>query len=328
MLPFVSIVLPIKNEEKYIEKCLDSLLAQDYSRSLLEIIIVDGISTDDSVKIIKNKYMSKYPFIKVLNNPKSIVPISMNIGIEKAIGDIIVRIDAHSIYEVNYVSMCVKHLMQTDAANVGGHMRAVGDNFMGKAIALAHHSRFGLGGGKFHDENFEGYVDTVYLGAFWKSTFSEVGKYDERLMRNQDIELNSRIIKSGKKIYLTSKIKSYYYNRSKLKDLWKQNYKNGYWNIITKKVNPSCLSNRHFIPLIFVLAIIISSLLAFTFFGKLLLILVLGSYLMANIYFSVLISVRSGLSYSFVLPLVFTTLHFSYGFGSLVSFVRNIGKQI
>ncbi len=242
----------------------------------------------------------------------------MNLGIAAARGEVIIRMDAHCTYEASYISSCLESLKHTQADNVGGPMRAVGTNYQGKAIAAAHHSAFGLGGGKFHDDQCEGYVDTVYLGAFRKEIFRRVGFYNERLARNQDIELNSRIIRQGGRIYLNPKTKSYYYSRSRLTDLWKQNFENGKWCVYTMFVNRNALSLRHFVPLLFVSCLISLTLLGLmiTFF-KTLLIMAFASYSLCACAFAAQAGLKKGIRFIPFLPVVFGVLHVSYGIGSL-----------
>ncbi|MHB8156635.1 MAG: glycosyltransferase family 2 protein, partial [Desulfocucumaceae bacterium] len=191
--PFVSIILPVRNEGKFIVNCLQSIAAQDYPKECMELLIVDGLSDDDTLEQIA-EFDSGYDdfHIQVLTNTKLTVPHAMNLGIKAARGGIILRFDGHAMMEPDYVSNCVKYLEQTKADNVGGPMRAVGAGTAGRAIALAHQSPFGLGGGAFHS-TFEGFSDTVYLGCFPRETFAKYGRYDTRLTRNQDIELNARI---------------------------------------------------------------------------------------------------------------------------------------
>lgn len=322
MVPFVSLVLPAKNEEAFIGECMSTLLAQQYPQDRYEIIVVDGNSADRTVEIVNGFRQEGGPAIVTLSNPKSIVPISMNMGIKAAKGRYIVRIDAHSTYRSDYIQKAVEFLEKTGAANVGGPMIAKGTSFVGKAISYIHHSPFGLGGGKFHDSKYSGYVDTVYLGAFRKEIFDKVGLYDERLARNQDIELNARIRGHGYKIFLTPEIQSTYYNRGSIGGLWKQNYKNGYWNVITKALNPAALSMRHFIPAVFVLAVLIGLILSFSWIGRLLLAGALGSYALANILFSLQLGRKHGWRYVPVAAVCFAALHFSYGFGTLISLFK------
>ena len=174
MQPFVSIILPVRNEGKFIVNCLRSIAAQDYPKDLMELLIVDGLSDDDTLDQIA-EFDSGYDdfHIQVLTNTKLTVPHAMNLGIKAARGDIILRFDGHSVMEPDYVSNCVKYLEQTKADNVGGPMRAVGISTTGRAIALAHQSPFGLGGGAFHSD-FEGFADTVYSGLFPQGNLRQI----------------------------------------------------------------------------------------------------------------------------------------------------------
>ncbi len=226
--------------------------------------------------------------------------------------------DAHSAYAPDYVSKCVEWLGKKDIANVGGPMVARGKGFVGKAIEFAHHCRFGLGGGRFHDEPWAGYADTVYLGAWPRKTFKDVGLFDERLIRNQDIEFNARIRKNGGLIYLTPEIRSYYHCRDSIKKLWKQNFENGKWVVYTKVIAPYTLSWRHFAPFVFVTSLISSAILCpFSIYAAVAFLFIAGSYSMANLFFSFRLACKNGFRYLLTLPVVFTTLHFSYGLGSI-----------
>jgi hypothetical protein len=235
----------------------------------------------------------------------------LNIGIKNARGEIIIRGDAHSTYADSYIKKCIEYLDKTGADNVGGPMRAVGINYQSKAIAFAHSSIFGLGGGKFHNIKFEGNVDTVYLGCWHKTVFDKYGVFDERLARNQDSEFNARIRKNGGKIFLTPEIRSFYYCRPNLKDLWSQNFKTGFWNIKTIKIVPGSLSLRHFIPLAFVIGLLTTWIIPWLWLG------IVISYLLCSLFFSLRIAATNGAKYFIIMPLVFITLHLSYGLGLL-----------
>lgn len=339
--PIVTVIIPVRNEEKYIVKCLNSILSQDYQRDRVEILIIDGISEDETIKNIKDfishlslEYVlsqgenreietirrenKKIFNIKILNNPKRIVPCGLNIGIKEATGEYIIRMDAHTEYATDYITKCVEWLEKTGVENVGGPMRAKGKGYVGNAVEFAHHCVFGLGGGRFHSENWSGFVDTVYLGAWPKRLFEKIGLFDERLVRNQDIEFNARIKKNKGKVLLVPEIKSYYYCRDSLKGLWKQNYENGRWIIYTNKIAPYCLSWRHFVPCIFVFSLLTFFILApYFYIASIILFVISGSYALLNIFFSIKISIKNSLKYIFILPLVFATLHLSYGFGSV-----------
>lgn len=322
---YVSIVIPILNEKMYIKKCIESVLAQDYPQDNYEILLVDGCSTDGTREIIRT-YIQTHKKIKLLDNPKQIAPSAMNIGITNAHGDLVVIMGAHADYASDYISKCVKWSQITGAENVGGPALAKGDGFWGKAIEYAHYSPFGLGGADFRTGEYEGETDTVFGGAFRRDIFDKVGLYDERLVRNQDIELNSRIRNAGGKIFITPEIKCSYYCRSNLKGLWQQNYNNGLWNIYTSWVSKSALSLRHFVPLLFVSGLIMSML--FVVFGSTVtssmkgylfvpLILCAGSYIAVAVFFALKVSMEKGLRYFFPLLVVFATLHISYGWGSI-----------
>lgn len=215
--PCVSIVLPVRNEEKYIKICLDSIIAQKYPKKLLEVVVVDGISTDGTRDIILS-YKDKYGFIKILDNCEKNTITGLNLGIKNAKGDIIVRVDGHVFLEDNYIEQCVRALFQSDAANVGGLMRPIGKNYIQRAVAFATSTIFGIGWGKFHYSKKDQYVDTVYLGAFKKSLIEKIGLFDPEMSYSEDNEFNLRIARNGGKILLCHKIKSYYFPRNQLTD--------------------------------------------------------------------------------------------------------------
>jgi glycosyltransferase involved in cell wall biosynthesis len=323
---YVSIVIPILNEKQYIANCIDSLLMQDYPKDRYEILLVDGGSKDGTRESI-SQYIQRYNNIKLLDNPKRIAPSAMNIGIINANGDLIVIMGAHANYASDYISKCVKWSQTTGGENVGGPAFAKGEGYWGKAIEYAHYSPFGLGGADFRTGEYEGETDTVFGGAFRREVFEQVGLYDERLVRNQDIELNSRIRAAGGKIFITSEIRSTYYCRSNLKDLWIQNYNNGLWSIYTSLISKTALSLRHFVPLLFVSGLSLSLLLmllglvmTIEYRGYVLwlpLILCAGSYLSTATYFSAIICFKNEMKYFFPLFAVFATLHLSYGWGSI-----------
>ena len=311
MTETVSVILPVRNEKKYISACLDSILNQDYPMDKLEIAVVDGMS-EDGTRNILNDYAKRYANMKIIDNPDKIAPTAFNLGIKNATGDVMAIVSAHSELSKDYISSCIRYLKKTNAENVGGPMRAVGHDYISNAIAFAYNSPFGLGGGKFHDENFEGYVDTVYPGCWPKQVFEKVGLFDEMLVRNQDIAFNSRIRSCGGKIFLTPMIKSQYYCRSNLKDLWVQSFRTGLWNIKTVKIVPGSLSIRHFVPLIFVLSLLTAWLILPLWF------LIISCYLLCTIYFALKTAAKHGLRFLLIMPIVFIAIHVSYGIGLLV----------
>jgi glycosyltransferase involved in cell wall biosynthesis len=321
--PFVSIVIPARNEEKHISKCLESLCHQDYPKDRFEVFVVDGMSEDNTVERIKK--FEGLLNLKILQNPRKTIPCALNIGIKEAKGDYIIRMDAHTDYAPDYISKCIEWLIKTGADNVGGPIVSLpeSNSIIPEAIALASSNVFGVGNSKFRISNKAGYVDTVTFGAWPKRVFEQFGLFNEDLARNQDIEFNARIRKAGGKIYMTPEIKSHYHCRGALKDIWKHNFSNGKWVIYTKAIAPYSLSWRHFVPFTFVISIFTFSLLSlYSTLSAMFLIATVVSYTSTNLLFSFSLARNHGFRYFLVLPLVFSIFHLSYGLGSVWGLIR------
>ena len=318
----LSVICPIYNEEKYIAQFLDSLLTQDYSKDDLEILLVDGMSKDKTRDIVAG-YIAKYPFIRLIDNPDKIVPYAMNRGINAAKGDIIMRLDAHASYQPDYFSVLVNGLKRLNADNVGTVCKTDVLNKTPKTLAIREilGNKFGVGNSTFRtgiDKEQE--VETVPFGCWRKEVFEKYGKYDVRLVRNQDIELNKRIIRGGGKIYILPDTYCTYLARETWKALAKNNYGNGKWNILTVYYTKmfSSLSLRHFIPLLFVLSLIIPLLIALLWWPFALVSAVsLFAYTGLLSVVGIKLAVTKKLNF-FCLLITFFVLHLSYGCGSLV----------
>ena len=322
--PFVSVIIAIRNEEKFIAQCLQSVVDQDYPHDQMEVLVVDGRSEDRSREIVA-EFSSKYPMIRLLDNSRISAPAGLNLGIRQARGEVIVRVDGHCSLEPDYVSQCVRYLRESGADNVGGLMKAVGQDYVGQVIALAINSFFGSGGSKFHYAAQEQYVDTVYLGAFPRHVFDRVGYFDERLMRNQDYELNYRIRAAGGKIFLSPAISSYYYGRSTLRDLWHQYFQYGFWKLEMLQIHPRSVQPRHLVAPLFVFSLFATGLLGFVHHGFLnLFLLTIASYSLASLLSSLLIARRKGWRYFPLLPVAFAVMHFGWGLGFLLGLVRTV----
>lgn len=322
MEPIVSVVIPIYNEENYISKMLGTLLTQDFPSDKTEIILVDGNSTDNTAQRIREFIADKPQFI-LLSNPERTVQHALNIGMRAARGKYIVRMDAHAEYAPDYISKCVETLDATDAVNVGGPMIAKGKNPVQRAVAAAYHSPFALGGGKFHIEGYEGYADTVFLGAFRKQTLEELDYYDPRLPRSEDDDLNFRIAEHGYKVYITPKIRSVYYPRDKYTALFSQYFEYGEWKVavIKKHRRPARIS--HLIPCLFVLFLVlgaIASALSPILFAMYCAVLLL--YAALDIYASVKTKYLSRFSEKLRLMYIHFILHVSYGLGFIKGIFR------
>lgn len=325
-LPFVSVVMPVYNEATYLEPCIESLLRQDYPKEKMEWLFVDGASTDATPRILE-KYRAKYPqLIHVLDNPKRTVPIAMNIGIRASKAEIVIRLDGHSTYAENYISLCVHYLQTTDAVNVGGIARTKSRGELGAVIAKLLSSRFGVGNSQFRTGKKSGYVDTVPFGAFRREIFEQIGLYDEALTRNQDNELNYRIRKNGGKIYLAKDIRFSYYGRSTVSELLKMARQNGKWNVITMRRMPGSMGLRHFVPLVFVLSLLLLPLLALVHpVFRWLLFAELCAYALLDVIASTL-AASGGRELAWLL-LLFPLFHINYGWGSLLGLWHEFGPR-
>ena len=323
--PFVSVILPIRNESASIEDCLAAILAQDYPTDRMEILIADGLSTDDTVEKIR-KLVSTVPrpssTVAIFENPGKIVPTGLNIALRHAKGEIIVRVDGHTLIAPDYVRQCVDALQRSGADNVGGRMDAQGRSAFGRAVALATSTPFGVGGARFHYSIREEWVDTVYMGAWPRRVFEKIGLFDEELVRDQDDEFNYRLRAQGGRILLSPAICSRYTVRSTPRALWRQYYQYGFWKIRVLQKHPRQMRPRQFVPPVFVLALLVSVFLLFLplpFFRLLPSSFILVLYLLA----STLTALQHPNSQFpipniLLLPFVFAILHISYGLGFLV----------
>ena len=200
-LPFVSVVMPVRQEASHIAHTVGAVLAQDYPGELLEVIVADGMSTDGTRGVLEG-IQREHANLIVLDNPGRIAPTALNVAIRAARGAVIVRVDGHTEVAADYVRECVEALARSGADNAGGRMNALGEGAFGAAVALATSSPFGVGGARFHYSDREEWVDTVYLGAWRRDVFDRIGFFDEELVRNQDDEFNYRLRASGGRILL------------------------------------------------------------------------------------------------------------------------------
>jgi len=323
--PFVSVVIPVRNERTHIGECLDALLEQDYPARCTEIVIIDGMS-DDGTRDILDEYARRHSNLRVLDNPAGLTPVAMNLGITNSRGEIIVRIDARCICDEDYVGQCVKYLESTGAQNVGGMQKAIGDDYWTRVFSLATTSPFGIGNSKFHYSNKEQFVDTVYLGAFRRKVFDEIGLYDESLIRNQDYELNHRIRKAGGKIFFTPNIRCVYYGRNSIAKLFKQYFQFGFWKVRVLKKHPASLKARHLAAPALILFLVVGALLSVHETGRLFLLGLLGMYGSASLIASAWALKKSDLKHAVPLPLVFAIIHLSWGSGFWLSLFKSFRR--
>lgn len=314
----VSVVMPVRNEEDFIQESLEAVLAQDYPQNLVEIIVADGMSTDKTREIIR-ALQEKHKNIRLVDNPGKIAPSGLNIAISHTKGEIIIRVDGHCVIQPGYISRCVSYLINEEVDGVGGPMETIGQTGTAQVIAIAMSSTFGVGDSAFRTEkNRKMFVDTVAFPAYKMATIRRIGWYDEELVRNQDDEYNFRIRERGGRILMSPEIRSKYYSRSSFRSLWRQYYQYGYWKVRVMQKHPRQMSFRQFIPPLFVASLItlsVSSL--FIPSARWLLSLVFIAYIFANLSASFTISIRNRLSFFPFLSLAYAILHISYGTGFL-----------
>ena len=322
-LPSVTVVMPVRNEATFIAQSLGRVLAQDYPQDRMEVVVADGMSSD-ATWTIAQAMRALHPNLRLIENHGRIVSTGLNAAIAEAHGDIIVRVDGHCEISPDYVRRCVEHLRNDDVGGVGGFMETVGDTPISQTIAAGMSSRFGVGDTAFRTVRGKTILaDTVPFPAYWRTVIEQAGPFDEELVRNQDDEYNYRLRKMGVRILLADDIHSRYHSRSTLRALWRQYFQYGYWKVRVMQKHLRQTRLRQFVPPVFVTSLLMSTLLALFFpFGKVMLALVAGSYASANLAASLATARKSGSRRVRLLPLVFATLHFSYGLGVLVGLVR------
>ncbi|MEZ5401911.1 MAG: glycosyltransferase family 2 protein [Bryobacteraceae bacterium] len=325
----VTVVIPCRNEKKYIEPLLESLLAQDLTGIECEVLISEGMSDDGTreaiAKFVPRFRGGPYRELRVVDNPEKIVAPGLNRAIRQAWGEYIIRLDAHSRYAPDYLRQSVEALEATGAWNTGGPTITEAKGYTQEAIALAFHSPFGSGGARFHDTAYEGWVDTVMFGCWRKDKLIELGLFDEELVRNQDDELNLRIQRAGGKIFQTPKIRFWYSPRSTLKGLWKQYYQYGYWKVRVLRKHHIPASWRHLVPGSFVGAVGLFGILALLSLAvpalamsRWMLAAVVGTYVAASMAATVAVCAKPARwKYIPIMPFVFAAFQFSYGLGFL-----------
>lgn len=318
--PLISVILPCRNEENYIAKVLEFFIhARPQNK---ELIIADGESTDNTREIIR-KYSSEHPEIIVISNPNRFVPFALNDCIRQAKGKYIIRLDAHTEYQDDYLEQIIDTFEKTGAEIVGGPMRAKGKTPFQRAVAICTSTIFGVGDSKFHDDAAEGFTDSVYLGAWQKEIFAITGLFDTEMLRNQDDEFHYRAKSKGMNIYLNPRIVSWYYPRSTRESLAKQYFQYGLFKPLVLKKVKSGIKLRHLIPSAFVLYLFVLPrvLMAIGFIAVIPFLL----YVAIDIFFAV--RKQRGQEEKFNAMLIYPVLHVSYGCGFLLglnSYLRKL----
>jgi glycosyltransferase involved in cell wall biosynthesis len=316
--PLVSVIIPCRNERESIAACLDSILTSNYPANRLEILVADGMSADGTRELLDD-YSLRHSNIRLVDNPRRIVSAGLNLAIRAAQGEIVIRMDAHTDYAPDYIEQCVSVLKETGADNVGGPWVARGNGYIGCAIALAFQSPFAVGGARGHNIQYEGEVDTVYLGCWRRELFDRIGLFDEELVRNQDDELNLRIVRRGGKIWQSSLIRAWYQPRSSLTALFRQYSQYGYWKVRVIQKHKQPASWRHLIPGAWLASLICLTAMTPLSTGSLwLLSICLAFYGVATLIATYSICQRAEhFKFMPIMPIVFLMYHSGYGYGFL-----------
>lgn len=318
--PFVSVIMPIRNEADFIARSLGAVLAQDYPADRMEVLIADGMSTDGTRAIVQ-QLAAQHPHLqaRLIDNPGKIVPTGFNAALAQACGDVIVRVDGHCEIAPDYVSRCVVRLFEDGVDGVGGPIETIGTSPLSETIALAMSSGFGVGGSAFRTVKDRAMlVDTIAFPAYTRSAVEMAGPLDEELIRNQDDEYNYRLRKLGFKLLLAPDVRSKYYSRGSLRSLWRQYYQYGFYKVRVLQKHPRQMRLRQFVPPAFVPTVLGGALLSpFSRIVRGLWGLTASAYAMANLYASWHIARKTAHEHLWRLPVVFSILHFGYGLGFL-----------
>jgi glycosyltransferase involved in cell wall biosynthesis len=327
-LPRVTVLVPCRNEERYIGACLDSILGTNYPADRLEILVIDGRSSDRTRDIVQ-QYVGRDPRIRLVDNPKQIVPTALNAGIRLATGEVVVRMDAHVVYPASYITRLVTALGESGADNVGGRLITVasGDGPMARAIAIAQSHPLGVGNAHYrlgpHED--QRWVDTVPFGCYRREVFGRIGGFDEDMVRNQDDEFNARLIRQGGKVLLLADLTARYYARPTLRKLAQMYFQYGLFKPLVARKVGRVMTARQLVPAGFVLALALTLSMALLWPGAAWALGVLAVvYGAAVIGSSVPYARDEGVPCALALMIVFPTLHVSYGVG----FWRGIWRAV
>ncbi len=327
-MPTVSIVVPCYNEQATICLLLDAVYQQTFPRSEMEVLVVDGLSTDHTrEEIARFQAIHSDLDIRVIDNPKRIIPAGLNRGIEASLGQYIVRLDAHSVPKPDYVERCIQALQAGCGENVGGvwEIRPGNQSWIGRSIAVAAAHPLGVGDARYRYSDRAEIVDTVPFGAFNRSLLDRIGMFDESLLTNEDYEFNTRIRQQGGKVWLDPAIRSVYFARSTLSDLAKQYWRYGFWKLRMLRRYPGSLRWRQALPPIFVISLLVFALASLVFpMVSILLVLELAGYIGVLVLIGIWTALKSkDSSLAAGLPVSISVMHISWGAGFLWSLLQN-----
>jgi glycosyltransferase involved in cell wall biosynthesis len=321
--PFVSVLMPVRNEASFMERSLGAVLRQDYPAERIEILVIDGMSTDGTRAVVRG-FQENHPNVRLLDNPARIAPTALNIALAAAKGDLIVRVDGHCEIARDYITCAARYLQADGIDAVGGPLDTVGETETAKAIAIAMSSTFGVGGSAFRTLKGKSiFTDTVAFPAYKRSVVEMAGLFDEELVRNQDDEYNYRLRKLGMNILLASDLNCRYYSRGSIRSVASQYFQYGFWKIRVWQKHPRQMQWRQFVPFLFILSLaLLFALALISTFARWAVVLELVLYGISNIVASILAARRGEWRSLPIIPVIFAVLHLSYGFGFLIGLIN------
>jgi succinoglycan biosynthesis protein ExoA len=321
--PFVTIIMPVRDEAAFIARSLGAVVAQDYPPERVEIVVADGMSTDGTREIVAS-FQVRRARLRLVDNPGRIAATGLNAALRVARGEVIVRVDGHCEIAPDYVRRCVECLRREQVEGVGGPIETVGQTLTACAIAAAMSSSFGVGGAAFRTvKDRRMFVDSIAFPAYTRRAIEHAGLFDEELIRNQDDEYNYRLRALGARLLLAPEIRSRYYSRGTLASLRRQYFQYGYWKVRVMQKHPRQMRARQFAPPVFVAALLLLGAVS-PFFGaaRFALAAVACAYVAANLCAAVLTARKDGWRLLPLLPATFATLHLAYGCGFLFGLVK------
>lgn len=331
-MPLVSVIVPCYNEQATIHLLLEAVCEQTVPNRDLEVIIADGRSTDNTRAVVAGFQRAHPDFIvRLVDNPRRNIPAALNCALEAAQGEYIVRLDAHSVPAKDYIERCLADLRAGKGDNVGGvwDIRPRGNGRFERAIAIAAAHPFGVGDARYRYTTQPGYVDTVPFGSFRRDLFDRLGKFDERLLTNEDYELNARLRQAGGKIWLNPAIRSTYFARPNLGELARQYWRYGFWKARMLRRYPATVRWRQGLPPLFVLGVIVLLALSPVWgLARLLFVGGLAFYGLALAAGSLPAARRHSDAWLVVtIPLSIAVMHFCWGAGFLWSLISGLASK-
>jgi glycosyltransferase involved in cell wall biosynthesis len=314
-LPFVTVVVPVRNEARFIANLVRAVFAQDYPSDRLEVIVADGMSTDGTREALAH-LRNQFPALVVVDNPKRIVPTGLNLAIARARGEIVIRIDGHALIAPSFIRENVALLAaHPEAWSVGGPIRHAATSRLGKAVAVAMSHPFGVGNARHRYPDFEGYVEGAQFPAIRRWVFDRIGLFDERLVRNQDDEFNYRIGLAGGRIFVSPRVQYSYFVRERIDQLFRQYFQYGFWRIpvIEKHRRPTTL--RQMMPTLFYAACLLFALAGLWLKSVTVAVFLPAVYVAALLGAGLATARRHGALVAMYVPIAIATMHAGYAFG-------------